>query len=208
MKTGRVYKIVCSKTDKIYIGSTFQSIKCRFNAHKASYKRYKEKKLGKCAMIYDLFDKYGYEYFSIVLLEKYKVCDRKHLRSKEQLWLRKLKKNCINKQDALALLDITRKYKLKNYHRKNRQEILKQNKIKYEKNKDEINRKRRERRKNDKEYHNKILKQNAESRKRNKEKIRQRKKIKTKCECGCMIVKNNISHHRKTQKHKNLMNRL
>ena len=37
MESGRIYKIVSDKTDKIYIGSTVQTIEERLNIHEESY---------------------------------------------------------------------------------------------------------------------------------------------------------------------------
>jgi hypothetical protein len=40
----------------------------------------------------------------------------------------------------------------------------------------------------------------------NKVKISQYKRILIECECGCTISRNDMSRHKKTQKHKDLMN--
>ena len=41
---------------------------------------------------------------------------------------------------------------------------------------------------------------------KNKEHINQNKREQIKCECGCVIGRSNISHHRKSKKHIKLMN--
>ena len=37
---GRIYKIISSETDSVYVGSTTQTLKDRLSCHKADYKRY------------------------------------------------------------------------------------------------------------------------------------------------------------------------
>jgi len=71
--SGFIYKIVNTKTEDIYIGSTIQSLKNRFKAHRSSAK------LGKPGTLYDSIRKIGVEYFSIESIEECKVeeLDRK-----------------------------------------------------------------------------------------------------------------------------------
>ena len=39
-----------------------------------------------------------------------------------------------------------------------------------------------------------------------KQAIKDRKREKISCECGCMIARSDIAKHKKTQKHKDLLN--
>jgi hypothetical protein len=50
-----------------------------------------------------------------------------------------------------------------------------------------------------------IKQKNKAYREQNKQKIKQKTNEKIECECGCEISRCGISHHRKTQKHLNLI---
>lgn len=89
-KTGRVYKVIASRGNKIYIGSTFDQLRSRLFQHKKDYKRWKEGKDRFC-QIFHLFDKYGMENCTILLICEYPVIDRKQLQAYEALWIGKLK---------------------------------------------------------------------------------------------------------------------
>ncbi|DAZ92972.1 TPA: hypothetical protein N0F65_006293 [Lagenidium giganteum] len=80
-----IYKIVCGKSDDVYIGSTINELRVRWQEHKNGYKKYKNG-LHRKMTIHPLFDQYGVDNFKIMLIEK--------LLSKEQLWINKLR--CVN----------------------------------------------------------------------------------------------------------------
>ena len=95
---GRVYKIINRFDNQIYIGSTFNSLKQRWNIHKYDYKKWlNDIRRKKCyCSSFDLFNKYGIENFKICLIKEYicvrtSIYDLKHLHSKEQLWINKTK---------------------------------------------------------------------------------------------------------------------
>lgn len=85
LRTGRIYKIVHSQSDAIYIGSTFNTLTQRFSSHKSF--------TGNCK-ISELIKQYGPEQFKIMLIKEYQVVDKKHLLAYESLWISKLR--CIN----------------------------------------------------------------------------------------------------------------
>jgi group I intron endonuclease len=97
MKIGKVYKIICSQSNDVYIGSTFNTLRDRWMDHKNRYRVYQKNK-SRNMSIHTYFDKYGIDNFKIILIKEYEVVDRKHLESKEQLWINKLKN--INIQSA------------------------------------------------------------------------------------------------------------
>ena len=78
MKKGRVYKIINSKTDDIYIGSTIQTLKNRFKAHKSNAK------LNKPSKLYDFIRKYGIDNFSIQLIEELEFEKKEQIGIKEK----------------------------------------------------------------------------------------------------------------------------
>ena len=87
-----IYKIVSSKTDKIYIGST--NNKFRYSEHTSRYKR------GLCSessrFLFDL----GIEYCSFHILEEFECETLEEQLDKEQSYLNNFKDLIINKQRA------------------------------------------------------------------------------------------------------------
>lgn len=164
MKTGTVYKIIHTQSDIVYVGSTFEKrISDRWSSHKGGFKKYLNNK-GSCVSIYPYFKQYGIENFKIILINKYKCCDRKHLQAYEQLWMNKLR--CINKVKAFQPL-----YKLrdKQYYEDNKDKIKQRHKQYHKNNKDKIKQKKKQYHKNNKDK----LKKNRED---NKDKIKQKEK--------------------------------
>ena len=83
-RTGRIYKIICSKSNDVYVGSTFNVLKARMQGHQNDFV--------KGAMLggYPQFAKHGWESLKMVLISEYQVVDRKHLLMYETLWISKL----------------------------------------------------------------------------------------------------------------------
>ena len=141
---GTIYKIVCKLNDIVYVGSTFKTLSKRWYVHKQCYNQWLNDKCGKCS-IYDSFKKYGIENFKIIEIKKYDVYreyykDYKHLLSKEQLWINKLK--CVNSNCAFN--PIPEKELKKYYYENNKDKIKERNKEYYENNKDKIKEKNKE----------------------------------------------------------------
>lgn len=138
---GTVYKIICSLSNDIYVGSTFNTIDQRFATHKTNYKNWKNGILSKCS-VFDLFDKYGIENFRIIKIKEYTVCrdsqrDTSHLRVYEQLWINKLRP--VNLYCAFnPLFKECAKRQTKEYYKKNKDKIIVKCREYYETNKDTI----------------------------------------------------------------------
>jgi len=119
--TGHIYKIICKVDDTFcYIGSTFNSLRNRWQEHKNDYK----KQNGRFS-IYEYFDKYGIENFKMILIKDYLVCrekqrDYRHLHAYETLWINK-SKSCVNKKLPFQPL---KKEQQKEYYNKNKDKIL------------------------------------------------------------------------------------
>jgi hypothetical protein len=112
-KTGRVYKVIASQGNECYAGSTFDQLRSRLFQHKKDYKRWKEGKDRFCK-VFHLFDKYGIETCTILLICEYPVNDRKQLQAYEALWIGKLRP--INTDCFLS--DYLHDYSKKIYRRK------------------------------------------------------------------------------------------
>jgi len=134
--TGIVYKIVCTQDSGIvYIGSTFNLLRQRWQEHKSHYTKYLNGKHG-CISIYPYFSKYGIENFKILKIKEYECCrndmrDRKHLEVYEQLWINKTK-GCVNQVNSFCI----NKLRQKEYHEKNKEKISENQKEYREKNKE------------------------------------------------------------------------
>ena len=88
-QTGIVYMIICLCNPTIYyIGSTLKTLDKRLLKHTQQYKYFTEGNYHNYS-IYEYFTKYKIENFKIIELKKYKIVDRHHLLSKEQLWINK-----------------------------------------------------------------------------------------------------------------------
>lgn len=103
---GRIYKIIHTQSDLMYIGSTTKSLKCRWQGHKNGYNTWDKSK--KCVSIYDHFKSHGIDNFQIELIKEYEVVDRAHLRAYEQIWMNKFKSRAVNKYHALDLKPVSR----------------------------------------------------------------------------------------------------
>lgn len=194
MKFGKIYKIIYIGNENkniCYIGSTFNTLRDRFSKHKYITNT------PTCLTPY--IKKYGIKLFKILLIKEYEVYDRKHLQSKEQLWINKM--NCINK--AIAFQPMTKKQLSKIYTINHKKEInlyrinyKEEKKITdnnyYIKNKDkfkEYNIKNKDKIKEyNKEYGQKRVANNQE---------------KYLCECGTTIKLISKSSHLKSKFHKN-----
>ena len=88
----KIYKICSTKTESVYIGSTYQTLKSRFSGHKSTHKS------GKKKITSSIIFNYGVEYAYIELLEEYPCNSRDELLKREGELMRTMK-NCINKEN-------------------------------------------------------------------------------------------------------------
>jgi hypothetical protein len=230
--TGIVYKIVCTLDSGIvYIGSTFNLLRQRWQEHKQQYKRYLEGEyLG--VSIFPYFTKYGIENFKILKIKEYKCCrndmrDAKHLHVFEQLWINKTK-GCVNKYNAFSIPIVAKeKYKerekeyyqnnkeqKKEYYQNNSERILKYQKEYYENNSERMKDRNKEYYQNNKERISEYYQNNKEQKKEYYQKNKERKKERSKeyyekhkgekveCDiCKLTIKKTSLYLHKKSKKH-------
>lgn len=136
---GKIYKLVSSQTDKIYIGSTIQKLKYRKSQHEYKYKK-NENKSSKFICCYDDFD--------IILIKEYPCNSKEELIREEGNMIKQYLDICVNYQIAGR----TQKESKKEYYEKNKKEY-------YEKNKTKILEKRKEYRNKNKNLINKKQKE-------------------------------------------------
>jgi hypothetical protein len=139
----KIYKIISSQTDKIYIGSTKQRLGRRFDVHKSDSKNKNTERCSSHQLINNFND------CKIELIEEVNKEDR-YIR--ERYWIDFFGINCVNIQIPL----------------RTKKQWADDNKI----------------------YHQSQIKN-----------WRQENNFSITCECGCKILRQNISTHRKTKKH-------
>jgi hypothetical protein len=163
IKIGRIYKIIASQGNEIYVGSTFNRLSDRFREHKSEYKKWKQNKRTNVT-VFNLFDNYGAETCKIFLIKEYSVVDRSHLNMYETLWINKLKS--INKTSPFYI----RRLYMKQYYENNKEHIFKKYQENYLNNKDTFIEKSKQYRKNNRD---KINKKAKEYREKNVDKIKE-----------------------------------
>jgi len=140
---GIIYKIVDSEEKEAYYGSTIQTLSTRMNEHRRDYKRWKKTGERRMVASYHMFETYGMEHCSIVLVEEYPCNSRGELHRREGEYIRS--NECCNKQVAGRTLiehyqDNKEKIreKHKEHYQKNREEALARNKRWREANKERM----------------------------------------------------------------------
>lgn len=104
---GKIYKLVNSVDDMIYIGSTCRSLEERLNKHinTSNIKNY---------LIYTHLNKIGWDKVTIILLENIKCDNKKQLLEKERYWCDKLNPQ-LNLRKAIILHDEKQNYNNERY---------------------------------------------------------------------------------------------
>lgn len=127
----RVYKLVSSQTDKVYIGSTCQKyLSSRLSQHKTDYKNFLKGKYGNVSS----FEIVKYDDCKIVLIQSYPDCkNNMEQRMHEQDWIDIY--DCVNKYKSYVSLEQRKERDCKSQKewRKNNKEYIKEC---YEENKE------------------------------------------------------------------------
>ena len=180
-QNGKIYKLICSETGDIYIGSTTQTLKDRLSGHKTPSNTCTSK---------------GFINPIIVLIKDFPCNTREELEAEERVFVKEV--NCVNKQipgRTNREYRLDNKDRLKEYRLDNKDKIKQRNKQYSLKNKDKI-----------KQYYL----DNAEKKKENDKQYRldNAEKIKEKfnCECGGKFTRQNKIPHFKTKKHIKFLN--
>lgn len=217
MRVGKVYKIIATQGNECYVGSTFNTTRDRFQAHKDGYKKWKKICLKFCSS-FKIFDKYGIENCRIILIKEYTVVDRAHLEGYEQLWLKKLKAINEREPSARILTKQRNRFRCRQFYENNKETINSNRRDEYkqyyELNKDKLNEYNRRRYH---ENHQKVLDEKRDYREsnraamsgyskkyysQNKNIISNKGKVLISCECGSSIRKDGVHTHKKSIKHR------
>ena len=116
-ENGKIYKITNTTDDKIYIGSTINTLNTRFNGHKSSSRENK-----RFSNLYNHIRLIGVENFKIELIENYKCETQSQLIERENYYIHKLKPH-LNTYAVLSQEE--KKQKKKEYAAKNKDIIAK-----------------------------------------------------------------------------------
>ena len=95
---GKIYKIVDIGYNKMYIGSTCDDLKKRFERHRSKYKKEFSQGKGDNTRAYWLFQEFGVENCKIELIENYPCNSRAELEKREGEIQKQ--NDCINKKIA------------------------------------------------------------------------------------------------------------
>ena len=205
-QNGKIYKLWSPQGNEIYIGSTINSLAKRLGGHKSKRN---------CRSKY-LFQ--NYTDVRIELIQEYPCNNKMELNKREGEHIRA--NNCLNKEIAGRTRqeyyeDNKEKLAEKNkkWYENNKEKLAERHKEYYDSNKGKIAERHKEWREANKEkiaeyYENnkeKMKEKNKEYYEANKEKILEKNKEKIKCECGCEVSRNDIAKHRRTNKHKKIM---
>jgi hypothetical protein len=114
---GRIYKIICNTTGKVYIGSTTNNLCKRLATHVSGLKRWVNDNSNGYVSSYDVLSNSNY---SIVLVENFPCSTREELNARERYYVDTI--DCVNKNKPLITKDELRKY------------VAEQNKARYRKN--------------------------------------------------------------------------
>ena len=120
MVIGRVYKIISTQGNEVYVGSTFNTTRNRFSQHKKDYTKWESDNVKYSkhnVSVNKIFEKYGKKNCKIILIKEYDVLDRLHLEVYETLWIYKLKS--INNHIPFGI----KKLRSKQYREQNKEKI-------------------------------------------------------------------------------------
>ena len=83
---GKIYKITNNINSEIYVGSTCDILRKRFNTHKLQITQDTKKN----RPLYKLMTELGTDIFRIDLIEEYSCDDKQALRQREGYWIRQI----------------------------------------------------------------------------------------------------------------------
>ena len=178
--TGKIYKVCADGFDKVYVGSTRNTLKTRLNYHKDNHKSISQNKTACCVLFED--DRKPY----IELIENYPCASKKELEARERYWLEQTP-NAVNKNIPTQTWQ--------ERHEKNKEHNAKMHKAWQEANKEQESLKQKNRRLALTEEERKQKDKNDYE--KTKEVRSARKKERVICpECQCEFSRHSLTKHR------------
>ena len=189
-----IYKICCDDCNEIYVGST-KAFRARKNHHKSNCNNINSKKYN--LKIYQTIrDNGGWTNWRMCPLEELQNVSKREAEIQEENWRVILTAN-LNSQKA-SIGDMTMTEYQKQYYDQNSERLKEKSKEYYEQNSERLKEKNREYYEQNSE---RFKEKNKEYYEQNSEKFNR----KIVCECGAVINQSSKSRHKKTLKHKRLM---
>ena len=196
---GYIYKLISSQTEKCYIGSTFNPQQ-RLRQHKSDYRRW----LDGTSPYISSFEIIKFGDVAIEILEEVDVESKKELYQIEGIYQREcdetVNKNIAgrkHKERYRKTLELRPDYNKKNYQRKLE--------INPNHNKEDYQKALERNPNHNKQRYKRALQRNPNYSKENyqkyREKILQRNAEKVICDCGCVLSRNHLLTHQKSQTH-------
>ena len=144
-QNGKIYKITNNINSEVYVGSTCDILRKRFNNHTRQITQESKKN----RPLYKMMNELGTDVFRIDLIENYPSDDKQALRQREGYWIRQmgtLNKVIAGRTAKEANQEYAKTEKRIQYEQSEERKAskIKSAKENYEKNKDEINVYRRE----------------------------------------------------------------
>ena len=218
-KNGRIYKIVDNGYNKMYIGSTVQSLSNRMSEHRKRFNKYRNGQDTNYTSSFVIFEEYGMDNCKIELIEVFPCGSKEELHKQEGFHIKS--NDCVNKlvngrtrhdwykDNKDAIQDKQRQYAM------NHKEQIKEYKKKYfEEHKDELTRKSKERYQANREtvlaqckdYREKHKDKKRDADKRyqeaNKDKIAEKRNANVRCAtCGYSYTHCNKARHERSKTH-------
>jgi hypothetical protein len=185
--------------DNVYVGSTID-FRSRKKQHKGCI--YNENGKYYNLKLYKTIRENNYEWV-MRPYSKYPCKDKLELTIEEER-IRQLLKADLNMYVCACGCSTKKEYQ-KQYREEHKDENKEYIKQYYEEHKDEIDEYRKQYREENK---NKISEQKKQWYEQHKDKISEKALQKVTCECGCVVTKGNLTRHRKSKNHINLMEKL
>ena len=120
-ENGKIYKITDTGYNKVYVGSTCESLSKRIERHRAKYSSYKTGKTNKNLSVFEIFDEFGIEDCKIELIENYPCSCKEELLRREGHYIKSI--DCVNKVIPHRTEE-ERKEVAREYYYKNKEKIL------------------------------------------------------------------------------------
>lgn len=176
---GKIYKIVSSQTNKVYIGSTTTPLCERLSGHRQRFRRWK---LGKDCYLTS-YDILKYDDARIVLICNFPCSNVEELHKKEQEIMDEYEDK-VNRNKAFPGFDTKEEY-YQNYRVENCEKLREKNRLYREANPEKLQKKSQV-------YYEKTKETSA---------VKERKGELGQCECGFTGAKRHLLRHQATQKH-------
>jgi hypothetical protein len=190
-KKGKIYKIECQETNRVYVGSTCQpTVAARLKGHVKCNKQYKQGS-GGCVSSYSILDTGNYR---CTLICNFPCESKDELTAHEATWIRKYQNDC----DYVCVNKCIPGRTLTQYYKDNKESIYQKVKQRREDNKEALIQYRKQYYELNKEA---CLQNNKQYNEDNKDAIKQKRNVKHVCQCGGTYSQSHKSCHKKTKKH-------